>query len=370
MATLPSGFDRGDGVAGRVGTPTPAAARIVSSYAGGGAVTVEELPDSPRIERGEQATLVHRTRHDWADAVTRIYTLGRGVVRTDSQGILTKILSTSLEHEKGDTGVLTVTEEGLSFDLPPDQFQITPVELGVNIMKHPRYFYAFLGDGQGSTTEQLNQMVIRMLQNYFENTTSQYRDAISKLLYDSLGSNGTTTDVEPKFSGTKFKTTDKITGTDIAKYAAMEIVQKYWRGEETPYIVGYQATWSRFYRLPQVVNPGGYIESPIAQATPALPDYFYSPTDPVSAITIFDYLHVYNPQCFSTTGRATGATSISWLRKSDQQEFDRTLYKMDRTWLGAPIGHWDEQLYNRNRRPEAATASSDYTYLKPPVLPT
>lgn len=359
---LPSGLDRGDGLNGRLGTPTPDGARIVDTANNDGEVVDEELPDSPTIQRAEQGTITHSTRHDWNNAITRILTLNRGVIRVDSGGNVTKILSVDLQHERADTGVLKITEESLSFDLPPDTFQVTPVELSINILKHPRYFSAFIGDGIGSDTEQKNQMVINMLQHYFENPNAQFRDSLKKLFMDSIGTDGTAGEAEPKISsaGAVTPAGAKITGTDFAKYAAMEIIQKYWRGEETPYIVGFQITWSRFYRNPNLINPGGYVENPIYEANPQVPAGFVFTDPPDNTIDTFSALAQYNPQCYSSDGTSEGQAQISWLRKSDQQEFDRTLTRVDRTWIGSPVGYWDLQLYNRDRRPAAATASTDY----------
>jgi len=358
MAELELGFDRADGLSGRNGTATPSGA--VTARAGGQNIAVadipiEELPDSPTVERAEQATLTHRFRMSWEEALTQIQFLGRGLVREDSLGNVFKLLSASIQHEQGNKCVLTTVDESLSFDSPPDQFQITPVELGINIIKHPRYFYAFLGDGYGSATELTNQMVIRMLQNYFENTTAQYRDALTKLLSDSIGTPGTAGQTPPQFdSETGDFDGTLITGTDMAKRAAMEIIQKYWRGEETPYIVGYQIVWSSFYFRPPYLNPGGYVENPISDASPQLPDYFWSPDYPPSSNTIFDYLAAVNPQCYSSNGLPGGSVNISWLRKADQIEYERTWFKVDRTWIGSPVGFWDTELYSASSRPQTA----------------
>ncbi|WP_155459429.1 hypothetical protein, partial [Streptococcus pneumoniae] len=69
----------------------------------------------------------------------------------DSYGFLYKVLSARAQRSKGEQGTLTLVLEAASFDSPPDEFNIVPVELGLNIIKHPRYFHAFLGDGYGST---------------------------------------------------------------------------------------------------------------------------------------------------------------------------------------------------------------------------
>ena len=381
MADLPYGFDRADGVTelpggGTQGTATPTGS-ILLQGAGGPAtiddIAIEELPDSPDIERAEQATISKTYRMAWSECLNRIAYLGRGAVVYDTFGNYYLILSASIRHEAGGTGILTIVMEAKTFDSPPDEFSIVPVELGVNIIKHPRYFYAFLGDGYGSTTEKENQMVIRLLQDYMENTSANYRDAIVRLLTDSLGYNdgaGYTPQPPPwdRDAEDWLDTSSAfVAGTDMAKRAALEIVQKWWRGEETPYLVGYEMTWSQYYFISPSLNPGGYVEDPMFDANPQLPDYFYSnvwPPDP--AYTIFDFLPYVNPQCYSDDGTSSGSVNISWLRKADQVEYQRTWFKITRTWLGSPVGFWDSDLYTNNSRPLVSTdyrkiAHDDFT---------
>lgn len=365
-AYLPSGFDRADGLEERLGTATPAGA--VAFDDGTGSYTTvgpnsmpQELPDSPTIERGEQATITHVFRCGWDVGKELIEFYGRGVIWEDSQGRLTKVLSSTLQHERGDTCLLTIVSEGISFDTPPDHFSVIPVELGINIIKHPRYFYAF--QGSSAYDEKLNQMVIRMLQNYFENTTAAYRDALSKQLYASLGHPMTTSDPNPygtESAGGLWTWNDPgvyIPGTDMAKRAALEIIQKYWRNTETPYIIGYQITYAQYFWLPQYLNPGGYIEDPIRDG--GLPDYFW---DPQTGGNIFSLTAWYNPQSYSTTGYANGDFNISWLRKADEVEWERTWFRITKTWMGSAIGFWDTELFTAQHRPQNA---SDYLNINP-----
>lgn len=361
---LPSGFDRADGLEGRPGVPTPDAFILSNSYGGVSGlanIPTDEFPDSPEIERAEQATFTHRYRMSWPNALTHLAITGRGKVESDSLGNITKVLSFNVRRASPGTAEVTKVSEAVSFDAPPDQFQITPVEQGIHIIKHPRYFYAFIGsEGYGGATELLNQMIIRLLQDYFDNTNAMFRDALIKLLYCSLGYTGTSTDTKPEWkSGAWSPAGTKVPGTDLAKRAAIEIIQKWWRGEETPYVVGYQLTWASYYFRPQPLNPGGYIENPIL-ATPQLPEYFYATNLTAMGVynsTIFDWIAKYNPQCYSSTGDKGGVTTISWLRKADELDYERTWFKVVRTWLGAPVGHWDEQLYNQYARP---SQPSDY----------
>lgn len=367
--SLPSGFSRADGLSGRPGTPTPAGAVTIDTAAGTKlAVTeapVEEHPDSPEIERAEQATITHKFSMSWDEAVTRMTFLGRGLVETDEFGNGTKLLSAKICHKPGGMAELQTVSEAITFDSPPDQFQIVPVELGINIIKHPRYFYAFLGSGIGSATEYKNQMVIRMLQNYFEIPTQAYRDSLTALLYDSLASEGSVGDPIPQWDDDQSEFDGSfVAGTTMAKRAALEIIQKYWRGTENPYIVGYQISWSSFYFRPPYLNPGGYIEDPIFDATPQLPDYFWSPDFPPTSNTIFDFMAAINPQCYSDSGLPNGVPTLSWLRKSDEIDYERTWFKITRSWIGSPVGYWDTELYTSDRRPQTF---SDYLELSSPA---
>ncbi len=354
-----------------MGTPTPAGAVLLQSrdQATGEIVNLgsqEEEPDSPVLERAEQATLTKRFRvASWEDGMTFISGLGRGTVETDSFGNVFKILSSKLSHTRGGITYIDKVCESVSFDSPPDEFEIIPVELGVNILKHPRYFYAMLGAGIGSATELKNQVLIRELQNYFDDATVSRRNDIVERLFYSISSNADGNPTEGTVSGSVVipaasftvdgKTISPIPGTDIAKAAASELIQKYWRGEETPYVVGYQITHRSFHFRPPPLNPGGYVEDPLYEATPQLPDYFWSTEDPPNpSLTIFDDIVAINPQCYSSNGTPSGSLEISWLRKADEVIYQRTWFERIRTWIGSPVGFWDPELYNSDNRPSVA----------------
>ena len=371
MPYLPTGvFYRADGSVGKrgqeFGVASPAGSLRYQNAGGDntvGGVPLTETPESPEIERAEQCTVTHTYTMEYEEArwwlTTYFY---RGAIYTEEvDGFSYRyfILSARLTRERGGIGRLTITSESKSFDTPPEEFSIVPVELGVNIIKHPRYFWAFLGNGVGSPTEGYNQMVIRLLQHYFDNTTAAYRDAIVKLLKASLAGPDTGSGAEqpPGFDGNTGKYPDGaiVAGTFAAKRAALEIIQKYWRGIETPYLVGWEMTYSEYSFRPPVLNPGGYIENPISpSAWTPVPEYFYSTVYPTSpSWTIFDIMAQVNRQCYSDNGRVDGSLNISWLRKADQVDFQRTWFKTTHTWMGTPIGHWDPELYSSGRRPQS-----------------
>jgi len=366
---LPCATDRADALGGRLGTPSAADQIVVSSYGGSGIarLPIEEEADSPVMENAEQQTITHRFHGSWNELLTRWATKRRGIIRTDSSGYVVKLLSCTLQRATGGRATISTAEEIMNGDTPPDLFEVIPIELGLHILKHPRYVGAFLGTGPtggyGSVTEQANQMVIRLLQDYMENTSAPWRNAITKLLYDSIGApNGAGSIGQgpapyPQAGTTAgtliYPTGSKISGTDMAKAAALEIIQKYWRGEETPSVVGFQITWTEFRWTPYPMVPGGFIEDPILQG--GLPDFLWSthwPPDPSRPQdNIFYAMAAINPQMYSRNGTRAGDTEISWRREADQESRERTFFGIQHRWIGSPIGHWDVQLYNRNARP-------------------
>lgn len=355
-----SGMDRADGLGTREGTATPEAARVVSTVAGSGGTklpVVEEDPESPEIERAEQCTITHRFRMPWNEALTRMATLGRGTHLVDASGNWTRVLSTRVQHQRGGFAVLTCTAESTSFDVPWDTFGITPVELGVNILKHPRYVYSL--NGATANEWNRNQQTIRALQLYMENPSPPTRNALVTQINNSLdfcGSEDTTS-------------TSKLAGTAMCKYAALEIIQKHWRGEETPYLTGYQVTWASYFWRPPRLNPGGYIEDPISDG--GLPDYFHNPDYPDdSGATIFEDAALVNPQCYSSTGYPAGSVVISWLRKADELQFERTWFKLTRTWIGSPVGYWDAEFYAATKRPDVPGDYRTFSTVGMPKLRT
>lgn len=373
---VPVGYDRADGLDGRPGVATPSGSVLVQR--GGATIDIsdldlDELPNSPSIERAEQMTVSKTYRGAWALVTFYQQFLYRGVVVMDSgettfgEPFYYLVLSCDVEHEEGGSGILRVVMECKSTDSPPDDFSFTPVELGINILKHPRYFYAFFGNGYGSTTEQQNQMVIRLLQDYFDNTSANYRDAIIKLLDDSMDDADGAGPQPPTWSRSTETYPDYsegnpslVAGTNLAKAAAKEIIMKFWRGEDTPYVVGFEITHTQYLFTMPYYDPGGYLQDPIEEGQ--IPDYFVStvwPPDP--EYNFLDFVTTLNPQCYSTDGTSGGDLNISWLRKADQIEYQRTWFRRTRTWIGSAIGYWDTDFYNQNNRPSTV---ADYREIK------
>lgn len=375
---LPVGELRADGVDINLGTPGNEFIGTQSSL-GANLIPIEETPDSPTIERAEQTTVTHKFTMSWADAVTQIKNLYRGQLywndssQTEDTAIF-KILSVRITHVIGNTATLEIVSEALNIDNPPDLFNVSAVELGVNILKHPRYFWILRGGRGDSAQEQenglLNQQVIRLLQNYFDNSNINVRNAYIEWLYYSLGYPGSVVDglvvndspitiTQPP--GTASRTFTPLTGTDCAKYAAMEIIQKYWLGIETPYIAGWQITYSKYHWTPPQLHPGGVIDNPFETVDE---QFLYDD----NGDSIFKQMAALNPQCYSDNGKAEGNTSISWLRKADTVTFERTFYRQDMTWIGSPVGYWDTDLFGTST-PDSGIDRCGYGNITPVRLP-
>jgi len=412
--TLPFGFNRADGttvlpsqtnglVNGTAGTASPATSITKSGNAATVANAVEEDFDSPEIERAEQATAQHRFKTLYQSALNYLQVLGRGTFITDGFGNRWRILSSKMQALKGGMASLSVTSESISFDSPPDEFQCVPVELGVDIMKHPRYSWALLpyvSDQSSHITvgntdvyyTQIKESIVKMIQSYKDSPTypgaSTWIGTVQGMVLAQIKNGKVDVNVpNPNFttpadSSTKIPDpvywdgqTSTLTGKPNCQYftvsvpvnlasasdpivialaAAKEMLYKIWRGEDTPPVTGYEITWSQYYFAPVFLNPGNYVENPIG----IIPAYFTDPTQ-TGTHTIFDYLTYWNPQSFAQNGQFGGQLDMSCLRKPDEVDYQRTWFKITSKWICSPVGHWDEDLLTRNNRP---IVSTDYKF--------
>ena len=405
-----------------VGTATPASLVKVSAANGGvtiNGIQVEELDDSPELERAEQATLTKRFRMPYNMGQQLIQFMARGTILQDNEGNKVRIMASTIRKEKPNMCTITIISEGLSFDLPPDEFSIEPIELGVDIIKYPRYFYSLLPQATDTVPQvYAKQAIVRAIQTFRDspfypsnsvtslnglilsaNLTGQVHDIIQSQLSNNKTTvqvpnpnfnpafpvtdpslvpvqpyNGTIT-YPPAATGTGqpnpqmvILSVDAFVSSDLVVQAAFaasqEILSKLWRVEDTPYQVATQITWSTFYYVKPFYNPGGYLENPIFQTgpgNPGLPDYFGSPSFNYAVNTIFDKISLYNPQCYSSTGTTAGAVNISWLRKADVVDYQRTWFKWTRTWIGTASAHWDTDLYTQNWRPNSGSGPGSST---------
>lgn len=396
---LPVGPDKADGATElplqprgsggptmKIGTPTPA--DKIKTFGGDPPYHIQELPDSPEIERAEQATFMHRVKMKTTTAWNHLTQMGRGTFVEDSLHNVWRILSAKMTSGRGGWSELSYVAESISFDSPPDEYRINPVELGVNILKHPRYYWALSPTQFDNTTyatvgevtvtaRDIKETLIRAIQNYMESPFFPTESKMSGLLQEIIlgriknghidmfvpvaGADYTKKIDDPvKWNGyfddlpagnydqaivsvpcDLSKPNDIVA---IAIAATREMISKLWRQEDTPYTVGFEIVWTQYYFAPVYENPGGYRESPFG----IVPDYFLSPSQDGSN-TIFDAMAQINPQCYSLNRQPGGAgqVNISWLRMADECEYQRTWFKVVRRWRGCPIGTWDHDLYKQ-----------------------
>lgn len=351
---IPTGYDRADGLDDNFGTVAPTNKITVNgevvATVNDISIDFEERPDSPEIERAEQQTAQHVFTTDWVNAKELMRFLYRGIIMYDGDGNPWKILSARMKHGRGEATEIIVTSEAIYSDVPPDEFSCVPIELGINIIKNPRYLYALIQQpDDDKDTVNTKQTIVRLLQEYIAAPTEPQKTGYLDGLLIDLD--------------------DDTASTAYAKAAGQEIVQKLWLQEDTPYVVGYQITWTQYFYMPQPLNPGGYREDPIFQANPGLPPYFAAldQTD-FEMGTIFDGMNKINPQFYA---QPNGSQFISWLRKADQIEFQRTIFKFTSTWIGSPIGNWDAQMYSTEPRPTTwnpALSKNPYLLFEDPFV--
>lgn len=401
----------GSGGGGAVlGTPTPDGAVIID--AGGNTVSevpVESQPDSPEIERAEQGTFQQRLTMSYDRAISYLGVLGRGTFVADSGngfGVQTvwRILSSKVRRLLGNTAELSYSAESISFDSPPDEYDITTTDLGLDLLKHPRYAWAlspiandnFTHKKAGDTNiffTDIKSAIIRMIQTYRDAPVFPSADGINGLFHNNImsaskagllpvhynnpaypaantdGPGGPKTVDPVKWNGVlpaptancpyfivnvPVDLTDDFDPIVIALAAAREIISLLWLQEDTPYIPSFQVTLSRYFFRPVYHNGGGYVEDPVG----IVPDYFMDPNQDGSD-NIFSQLSNINPQLFAADGKKGGPVQISWLRKADHTEYQRTWFKVTMTWEGAANGVWNPKLYTTDDRPQKASDFSN-----------
>lgn len=306
----PNGLDRATGLGGLPGTPTPDSAIVVVP----GPYYFEELPESPQIERAEQATIVHRFRCDQATGQNLIVGLSRGFIQTDSGGNQTRILSARYDQERADKCVITTTAEGLNFDVPPDEYGIEVVEFNPDLSRHPK----FLPVTQYNSTDQNNAPV------FGPQIISQIKTAASQL------------QLSVQQDGASQLNDFYITDPTVLELAQL-LLQKYLQGEETFYLPGLKVTYSSYYWQPPLLSMGGYLEDPVYSGI--LPAYFWSYDQTPTGINTLLYLAQLVAPVYYGNG-------FSSLRLADSVTYQRTWFKLTSQWIMGPYGHWDTDIYD------------------------
>ncbi len=410
----------GSGGTAVVGTAPAPGSVIIHDTNGGGVITLQEDSDSPTIERGIQCTCQHKFTVDFSYGESLLSVIGMGTVVEDSFGNIWRVLTCSLQSGAGTQGKLITVSESVSFDLPPDEFQINSVDLGIDIIKHPRYFpnlYPKPGEF-GTIIGQTKEAIIRGIQAYRDAPFFPSASQVSQFMSGQVQSNTQSaldnqqivvtlpnTNFNPLFpvvpqwfidpsgyiqSSSSYTFPPKATipliqSNDQSIYvsvdnidldipeialayaAASEIITKLWRMEDSPYFAGVEVKYSYYSFLPPLFNLGSYLEDPDY----IVPNYFLQPDRPLTELpprggfgypvagtdNVFRLNASANPQDFSSDGTPFGDTEISWLRKSDEQVWERGLCKTTLTWVGSGLGFFDQQLYGASNRP---SVPSDY----------
>lgn len=340
----PNGFDWADGKDIRPGTPTAASAVISNPIDIATLGMLEEYPNSPEIERGEQATFRHSFKCDWETGKLIISALGRGTWVQDSNGFVFRILTTQLNREKGNLATLITTAEAISFDNPPDEFDVEDVEINPEIEKHPLWL-VLVGDNLFNFPYNL-QLVSGSLQRVdpaqkdgleIIEICKQAAAASSVLAANDILATLNTDSIKMDWQqyDSSGNPTIKVTAAQVIALAKA-LYRRYQRGETTFYLSGYKVVWSQYYWGPALMVPGGFIEDPVYEG--ALPPYFWS-TDQTSAgqNILTTNAVALNPLIYGN--------GISWLRLCDKEAYSRTWFKLTKTWIGGPLGHWDALLY-------------------------
>lgn len=309
----PSTFDRADGLNGQPGTPSTTDSFKVNTSLGNalGGYYFEEESDSPEIERAEQGTIVHKFRCDPLTAQTIIASIGRGYTLEDTNGNTSRVVNARMVYSKGLVCGIHITAESLNWDWPIDEFSLEVTELNPAIEKHPRY-------NQLTYQDRIN------VHGAVQAEGIEYAGMYDSIIESIQGNPGA-----------------PITANNVLRYKqARELAFKLHKAEDSFYLPGFRITYSQYYSMPVYLNPGGYIEDPIASN--ALPFYFWSTDNTTNPDTsMFAQLSAINPTIYP----APSNTSISWLRLCDTISYQRTWFKVTATWQGAPLGHWDQELY-------------------------
>lgn len=334
----PSSVDRATGISPFPGTPTPAnaiAQQIATAFNGRPTQFFEEEGGSPQFNFGEQGTVRHTFWCDQDNTFPQIIQLiQRGIVYTDSFGNISKVLDSTVSYFKPNLCRIEITAEGLSWGAPPDEFNIEPQDINPDLMKHPRYNYGPAGVNINSNyglSAQQKGVLRRIIQN---DSSYSANDAYKQL-----------------FNGAGITASGNIQWSMVQQQMAWEIIQKYWRGEDTFYLPSLVVTYSSFYYSPQPICPGGFIDDPTHSTFGASVPYYYWSLDGTDDRTPSNNI-LQAPQGVLNNLFSNGVT---YLRKADTYTYQRTWFKLTRTWVGAPTGppdadgnnyiNWDPDLY-------------------------
>ena len=343
---LPIGFNFADGAtplpaqpygsggqAVIVGTPLPTADIQIWNQTGlipvppNGAFTagIEEPPGSPVIDGAEQCTCSHTLVMSYYQAQLYFAVMPRGTVVNDTGGNIWRVLSRSIKRTQMLMAEYSYVMESISFDTPPDEFDLQDVDLDLDITKHPRYNWCLLPYVSDASTYKMvgntpiyytaiKEAIVRMIQTYKESPFFPSATNINGLIHSSIinqinpDANGNyALDVQirnptplspgaPLVDPVRWNGNNadlpannceffivQVTGSlndssdpmAIALAAVKELISKLWRQEDTPIIPAYEVSLVQYFFAPIFLNPGGYLEDP----RDWVPGYFMNPYD-------------------------------------------------------------------------------------------
>lgn len=326
-ANIPSIWDRASGGVlygnggSNYGTKTPTSpigpgGVGYNSSNGNNSAIFEEYSDSPTVEFGEQCTITHRFSCDPFTARIIQTNYPRKTLMLDNSSgpfgpNVSRVLSTTakpIAKSGGNLWELTMVSEAQSFANPPDEFDISIIELNPTAEKHPRY----------SALTYFQRNIVR---------NQEVSDFI---------------DVQQVYAGIINQFSSSNNQWQDQRGQALELLYKKQKGEESFYLSAYKIVYSQYFWAPVNINPGGYLDNPFN----IIPQQFW--TD-VNGNNIFRQQSPWNPNLYppglgNTTANAP--YGLSWLRQTDEQHLNRTWYKLTSTWIGAPIGHFDQEWYS------------------------
>lgn len=211
-----------------------------------------------------------------------------------------------------------MTSEAQSFAAPYDEFDIDIVELNPPAEKHPRYSALSYSD---------RNLVRQAFVSDYIDVKQTFINQISQLAQS------------PNQWANE-------------QGQALELLYKKQKGEDSFYLSGYRINYSRYFWAPQDINPGGYTEDPFS----VIPYQYW--TD-VNGLNIFRNTAQYNYNLYPNNTSLVGPPyGLSWLRQTDTLHLNRTWYKLTMSWIGAPLGVWDNEWYNPVLQPLQTTGSA------------
>ena len=258
-------------------------------WAGTTALTI--TPESGSLTLGERTLFKQILEGTYANAKAGILPRGYFGTAVDRYGMLGWVVSScELQSIVGTRGKLTINWEPGGphawVPLPCDDFRMERLELYPRVERHEYFNQTTTGTGP---MEDIDIETVSLVYSAVHGSSKEARAAA----YQQLESDALVND-QGKLG--------------------LELVDMLRRGEETFYLVGQKFTWSFFSYVLPATSKGAIIQAPFG------PGSVPSALDP----------------------------ELNWLRLADELEpvgVNGSMYKLTRTWLGGPQGHWDKILY-------------------------